>query len=147
MPSDLDHVRRLVQQDSLAVFTTVRPDGTIHASVVNAGVVDDPISGDARVGLVAGGSSRKLRYLRASRRAAIVFRDGPDWVAVEGPVQLVGPRDRLESFGSLELPMLLRRVFVAAGGSHQDWDEFDRVMAAEERTAVLVTPERISSNG
>jgi hypothetical protein len=68
-------------------------------------------------------------------------------VAVEGPVQLVGPRDRLESFGSLELPMLLRRVFVAAGGSHQDWDEFDRVMAAEERTAVLVTPERISSNG
>jgi hypothetical protein len=43
--------------------------------------------------------------------------------------------------------MLLRRVFVAAGGSHQDWDEFDRVMQAEGRTAVLITPARIASNG
>ena len=40
--------------------------------------------------------------------------------------------------------MLLRRVFVAAGGTHQDWDEFDRVMQAEERTAVLIAPERIT---
>jgi hypothetical protein len=43
--------------------------------------------------------------------------------------------------------MLLRGVFVAAGGTHQDWDEFDRVMEADRRTAVLVAPERISANG
>jgi hypothetical protein len=34
-------------------------------------------------------------------------------------------------------------VFAAAGGTHDNWDEFDRVMAAEQRVAVLVTPERI----
>ena len=147
MPSDLDHVRKLVRQDSLAVLATVRPDGTVHASVVNAGVLDDPITGDPRVGLVARGAARKLRHLRASRRATIVFRHGADWVAVEGPVELLGPHDRAEDFGNLELPMLLRRVFVAAGGTHQDWDEFDRVMEAEERTAVLIAPERIASNG
>ncbi len=147
MPSDLDHVRRLVRKDSLAVVATARPDGTIHASVVNAGVLDDPLTGEPCVGLVAAGAARKLEHLRSSGRAALVFRHGPDWVAVEGPVQLMGPNDQLEGFSRFQLPMLLRRVFVAAGGTHQDWDEFDRVMEAEGRTAVLITPARITSNG
>ena len=146
MPNDLDHVRSLAKQDSLAVVTTTRSDGTIHASVVRAGVLDFPEARDTRVGFVAAGSVRKLRYLRESGRAAVVFRHGWDWVAVEGPVQLVGPEDPLNDFGASQLARLLRRVYVAAGGTHQDWDEFDRVMAAEGRTAVFVTPERISGN-
>jgi len=99
MPSDLDHVRRLARQDSLAVVTTVRPDGTIHASIANASVVDDPVSGDPRVGFVTRGDSMKLRHMRASGRAAVVFRNGPDWVAVEGPTWLAGPEDQLRGFG------------------------------------------------
>jgi hypothetical protein len=38
-------------------------------------------------------------------------------------------------------------VFRAAGGSHDDWDEFDRVMAAERRVAVLIEPARVVTNG
>jgi hypothetical protein len=38
-------------------------------------------------------------------------------------------------------------VFVAAGGTHDDWDEYDRVMAEERRAAVLVTPTRIYGIG
>ena len=34
--------------------------------------------------------------------------------------------------------------YVAAGGDHDDWDEYDRVMAAERRTAVLVVPRRVT---
>ncbi len=90
MPSDLDHVQSIVKRDSLAVTATLRPDGTIHASVVNAGVVEDPVTGEARVGFVARGDAHKLAHLRASGRATVVFRHGPDWVAVEGPAQLVG---------------------------------------------------------
>jgi p-hydroxybenzoate 3-monooxygenase len=37
-----------------------------------------------------------------------------------------------------------RAVFTGAGGTHDDWDEYDRVMAAERRTAILVTPDRAS---
>jgi hypothetical protein len=37
-------------------------------------------------------------------------------------------------------------VFVAAGGSHEDWQEYDRVMAEQHRTVVLVAPERIYTN-
>jgi hypothetical protein len=40
----------------------------------------------------------------------------------------------------------LRSIFEAAGGTHDDWDTFDRVMAEERRTAVLITPQRTYSN-
>jgi hypothetical protein len=45
------------------------------------------------------------------------------------------------------LRLLLREVFTAAGGTHDDWDEYDRVMAAQGRTLVFVTPTRVYSNG
>ncbi|MGD1012137.1 MAG: pyridoxamine 5'-phosphate oxidase family protein [Acidimicrobiales bacterium] len=146
MPNDLDHVRKVAGKDPLTVVTTTRPDGTIHASLVSAGVTEDVVTGTACVAFVARGTSQKLRHLRNSGRATAVFRHGADWVGVEGPVRLIGPDDRLENFGSAQLAMLIRRVFVAAGGTHQDWDEFDRVMEAEGRTVVFVTPERISGN-
>jgi PPOX class probable F420-dependent enzyme len=146
MPNDLGHVRNLAGKDSLAVVTTTRSDGTIHASVVRAGVLEFPGTGEACVGFVAAGGARKLQHMRESGRAAVVFRFGAAWIAVEGPVRLVGPEDHLEDFGAAQLARLLRRVYTAAGGTHQDWDEFDRVMQAEGRTAVFVTPERISGN-
>jgi hypothetical protein len=37
-------------------------------------------------------------------------------------------------------------VFAAAGGTHDDLDAYDQVMAAERRTAVLVEPRRVYSN-
>ena len=36
--------------------------------------------------------------------------------------------------------VLLRDVYSAAGGVHDDWDEYDRAMAADGRLAVLVSP-------
>ena len=56
---------------------------------------------------------------------------------VEGDVSLTGPNEPLEGVASTGLPPLLREVFAAAGGIHDDWDERDRVMVAEQRTAVL----------
>jgi hypothetical protein len=34
-------------------------------------------------------------------------------------------------------------VFVGAGGTHDDWDTYDRVMREERRAAVLVAPTRV----
>ena len=44
------------------------------------------------------------------------------------------------------LPSLLRAIFVAAGGQHDDWDEFDAVMVRERRFALLVDPQRVENN-
>ena len=148
MPADLDLVRRLsVADHGLAVLATTRRDGSVHASVVNAGVLDDPITHLPAVGVVVSGATVKLRLLRRVGRAAVVFRAGWEWVAVEGPIRLIGPDDLPDGFTADGVRQLLRDVFTAAGGTHDDWAEFDRVMAAERRTAVVVDPARITSNG
>ena len=36
---------------------------------------------------------------------------------------------------------------VAAGGSHDDWPTYDRVMTEQRRAAVFVAPQRVYSNG
>jgi hypothetical protein len=92
------------------------------------------------------GDTRKRANLRRRPRATVVFRAGWAWVAVEGPVDLAGPDDPLDGFDVDGVPQLLRDVFTAAGGTHDDWDEYDRVMAEERRVAVLVHPERVYSN-
>ncbi len=129
---------------NLAVCATTRSDGSVHASVVSAGVINDPVDGAPGVALVAAGDSLKLRLLRKNKRATLVFKSGFQWVAVSGPVRLVGPTDGSE-FG-LDVPQTIRDVFRAAGGSHEDWTEFDRVMADERRCAVFVRADLISSN-
>jgi hypothetical protein len=46
----------------------------------------------------------------------------------------------------VDLRQLLRDIFAAAGGAHPDLDEYDHVMADERRTAVLLRPERFTTN-
>ena len=141
--ADLDVVKRLGAGDhGLVVVAVARPSGTVNTSVVNAGVLDDPDSGIACVGFVARGDAKKIDYIRRSGRAAVVFRSGWEWATVEGPARIIGPGDRPSDV----LASLLRDVFKAAGGTHDDWDEYDRVMATERRAAVLVQPERIIGN-
>lgn len=143
MAADLDDVRRLVATESgLATLACVRPDGTAALSVINAGLLPHPVSGVEVVALVSGGS-RKLAHLRAHRFASIAWRRGWNWAGVEGDVDLIGPDDDLAGFDPAALPALLRAIFTAAGGTHEDWDTFDRVMADERRTAVLIAPIRI----
>jgi PPOX class probable F420-dependent enzyme len=142
--ADLAAVRRLAGADhGLAVVATTRADGSVHATVVNAGVIDHPLSGAPAVAFVARGDARKVALLRAGGRASITFRAGWEWAGVEGPVTLLGPDDHPDGFAPAAVAPLLRDVFTAAGGSHDDWDAYDRVMAVERRLAVVVTPERI----
>jgi PPOX class probable F420-dependent enzyme len=145
---DLETVRDLVAGDrGLAVIATSRSDGTVQASVVNAGVVPHPLTGEQVVAFVAIGGAVKLRHLRRRPRATAVFRSGWRWTSVEGPVLLIGPDDPVEGFPPERLPQLLRDVFLSTGATHDDWPTYDRVMAEERRCVVLVQPERIYGPG
>lgn len=145
--ASIDYVRELARRDhGLAVVVTQRSEGSPQTSIANAGVLPHPVTGDAVVGLVVRGDTQKHANLRRRTRATVVFRAGWEWVAVEGPVDLAGPDDPLPGLDADCVPRLLRDVFSAAGGTHEDWDEYDRVMANERRLAVLVHPERVYSN-
>lgn len=143
----LDRVRDLVAADhGLAVVVTLHQDGTPQPSVVNAGVLDHPVEGGPVVGFVIRPKSVKIRNLRQRPHATLVFRAGWQWAAVQGDARLAGPDDPLDGLDAEGLRLLLRAIFSAAGGRHEDFDEYDRVMAMERRTAVLVRPERVTGS-
>jgi PPOX class probable F420-dependent enzyme len=143
----LDEAVGLAANDSgLAVVSTVRADGTVQASLVNAGVFPHPASGQATLAFVTYGRV-KLANLRARPQIAVTFRDGWQWATVEGNAELAGPDDPQPWLKDDALRLLLRDVFTAAGGRHDDWAEYDRVMAEQRRTIVLVAPTRVYSNG
>ncbi|HVV09333.1 pyridoxamine 5'-phosphate oxidase family protein [Amycolatopsis sp.] len=145
--ADLDLVRKLaVAEHGLATIAVARADGTVHASIVNAGLLDDPVSGRTSIGFVARGGTRKLELFRERGNATVVFRRGWEWAAVQGPVRLIGPDDPDAAFDPAGLPELLRTVFRAATGTHDDWAEYDRVMAAERRCCVFVEAAKLTGN-
>ena len=146
--SGLQDFARLVDGDhGLCVVSTLRPDGTIQSSVVNAGVLPHPVTGAQVVGLVSRGDAHRVAYLRARPRATVVVRAGWEWAGVEGPVELAGPDDPMPGVDAERLRLLLREIFTAAGGTHDDFAAYDRVMAEERRVAGLVAPDPISPRG
>jgi PPOX class probable F420-dependent enzyme len=144
--SDLTTFGDLVPLDNgLCVISTIRRDGSVQSSVVNAGVLAHPVTGEPVVGLVAAGRT-KLRNLRADPRCTIVARGGWRWAAVEGTAEIIGPDDPHPEVDRERQRVLLRDIFKAAGGRHDDWDTYDRTMAEERRAAVLIAPQRIYTN-
>lgn len=142
--TDLARFAELVSLDhGLSVVVTLRADHSPHTTVVNAGVLPHPLTGDRTVAFVTAGGTRKLAHLRADPTIVVVVRAGWQWTAVEGRAQLIGPDDPHPAVDGEGLRLLLRDIFSAAGGTHDDWDTYDRVMREERRTAVLVAPTRI----
>ncbi|WP_426513955.1 TIGR03618 family F420-dependent PPOX class oxidoreductase [Dactylosporangium sp. McL0621] len=134
------------REHGLVVVSTVRADGTVQASVVNAGALAHPLTGAPALAFVTYGKV-KLGNLRARPRVTVTARAGWEWATLEGTATLIGPDDPAVGVDADRLRLLLREVFKAAGGDHEDWDEYDRVMAEQHRTAVLIDPARIYSNG
>ncbi|MBV9581381.1 MAG: TIGR03618 family F420-dependent PPOX class oxidoreductase [Chloroflexi bacterium] len=144
---DLSPFADLIPLDhGLCVMSTLRADGNIQSTLVNAGVMPHPLTGELCVALVAAGGTRKLAHLRADRRCTLVVRAGWRWATVEGDAEILGPDDPHPSVDADRLRRLLREIFQAAGGTHDDWDTYDRVMAEQRRAAVLVRPTRSYTN-
>jgi Pyridoxamine 5'-phosphate oxidase len=144
-PDRLHAARELAGRETgLAVVVTYRADGSAHTSVVNAGVVDHPISGEQVVGFVVQGRARtKLANLRRQPLATVVFRSGWDWVAIEGGVELLGPDDE----GCVPWPeaaAVFHSIYAEAiGGSVEDWASGDPVIERDGHAAVLVRPAKV----
>jgi PPOX class probable F420-dependent enzyme len=139
----LDQAWALSRDDhGLTVVSTLRADQTIQASLVNTGVLAHPATGERCLAFVTYGRV-KLANLRARPQLAATFRNGWRYATAEGRAVLAGPDDPQPWLDPERLRLLLREIFTAAGGTHDDWAEYDRVMAEQRRTAVLVTVSRV----
>jgi hypothetical protein len=144
---DLDDVRRfLADETGLATISTTQADGRVLSSIANCGVIDHPVTGEPCVALISMGQAARLKHVRRGSAVTIAIRRGWAWVSVTGAADLIGPADLPDGIDPDALRLLLRKVFAAAGGTHDNLDEYDRVMAEGGRTAVLVAPDRIYGN-
>ncbi|GAA0448303.1 PPOX class F420-dependent enzyme [Paractinoplanes deccanensis] len=130
------------QETGLAVVSTLRADQTIQSSLVNTAIVR---RGEPMLAFVTYGKV-KLANLRARPQVTVTFRSGWQWAAVEGRAELAGPDDPRPDIDGEALRLLLREIFTNAGGTHDNWDEYDHVMREQRRTAVLITPSRVYAN-
>ena len=124
-----------LEQEHSAVVTTIGRSGLPQATIVRAGPYEGTMA------FVVRGGTVKLANLKRDDRCTVLVAK-PDWTryaTVEGRAAT----HRQDNTGEEELRILLRRVFSAAGGTHSDWEEYDRVMREEARAVVLVTPERV----
>ncbi|MDE0233895.1 MAG: pyridoxamine 5'-phosphate oxidase [bacterium] len=144
MRRTIEQVREFAAADQgLAFVSFARADRTVHSTLINAGVMTHPVTGEEVVAFVVRGDTVKLRYWRQTPQATITFRAGWSWIGVEGSVTQVGPDDPMDGFDPADLPRLLKDIFTAAGGTHNDWEEYDRVMAAERRAGVFIHPTKV----
>jgi PPOX class probable F420-dependent enzyme len=105
---DFAHLARTEQ--GLVVIATVRPDGSVQSSLVNAGVLPHPITGEPSLAFVTYGKI-KLANLRRRPQLAATARSGWQWVSVEGRAEIIGPDDPHPDIDSARLRLLLREVF------------------------------------
>jgi hypothetical protein len=130
----------------LAVLVSNRGERDPSVCIVNVGIMAHPVTGESVLAFVSRGGTAKLANLRRFPRAQLVFRSGWEWIGVTGTVELAGPDDELSGLPASDHAQLFRDIYHAAGGNHADLAQYDRVMVAERRTAVLVRPVRFSSN-
>lgn len=132
MPT-LDDVAAMLKQQPYAVVSTIRPSGTVQSTLVNVGIYG------TGVGFTTVGQSRKEFNLKRNPACTVTIHHGPYWITLEG-------KARLYSWDNTEpetMRQLLRALYVVAGGTHDDWEAYDRVIREERRAAVVVEPERI----
>lgn len=145
--ASLDTVRSfLTEEHGLAVVSTVQADGAVLSTVVNCGIIDHPVTHEPRLALVSLGGAARLRHIRHGSPVTAAIRRGWNWVSVTGAAELIGPDDNAHGLDPDRIRILLRDIFTAAGGDHDDWHTYDQTMRDQARTAVLITPARIRSN-
>jgi len=144
---ELNDVRQfLATETGLATISTTQKDGRVLSSIANCGVIQHPLTGADCVALVSAGGAARLGHVRRGSTVTIAIRRGWNWLAVTGQADLIGPSDPATGIDVEELRLLLREIYEAAGGIHDDFEEYDREMVRGGRTAVLVEPDRIISN-
>ena len=133
-------------ETGLATVSTTQADGRVLSSVVNCGMIKHPLTGDTCVAFVSGSKAARLRHIDRGSQVTVNVRRGWIWSSVTGPADLIRPESLPESIDAEQMRLLLREVFHAAGGVHDDLEEYDRAMAQEERVVVCITPKRILGN-
>jgi len=129
-----DEVLPLLQENHTGVATTVTPKGRAQATVVSTAVLD------GKLGFASRGHTVKVKNIQRTGRATItvIKLDTRRYVTVEGPASVEPWQDTPAHIERL------KTLYVAMGRAPSGAEEkFAEQMREEERSLVLVAPERL----
>jgi len=123
----------LLQDNHTGVAISVTPKGHAHSTIVSTAVLD------GKVGFASRSRTVKLKNIQRSGRAAItvIKLDNRRYVTVEGPASIEPWQDTPAHIKRL------KDLYAAMGRASKGDEEFAKQMRDEQRTLVLVTPERV----
>src|ERR671915_1642603 len=124
----------LLQENHTGVASSITAEGRAQSTVVSTAVLD------GKVGFASRPRTVKLKNIRRTGRAAItvIKLDNRRYVTVEGPTTIESWQDTPAHIKRL------KNLYVAMGRAPKGTDEeFARQMRDEERSLILVTPERV----
>ena len=131
-----ENIRAFVAESKRGVLTTFRRDGAAQMSIISCGPYREGVAFTTRA------NRAKLHNLKRDPRCSLMVsqEDWRGYVVLEGRAQVLSA----DNTGSDELRDALRDVYrTAAGQEHANWDEYDRSMREDKRSAVIVVPDRI----
>jgi PPOX class probable F420-dependent enzyme len=123
----------LLQENHTGVATSVTPEGRAQSTVVSTAVLD------GKLGFASRRHTVKLKNIQRTGRATVtvIKFDTRRYVTVEGPASIEPWQDTKAHIKRL------KALYVAMGRAPKGDEEFARQMRDEERSLVLVTPERL----
>ena len=132
---EFNEVLPFLEENHLAVITTVGKSGKAQSTVVNAGPVDGKMAFASRDHTV------KVKNARRSGRCVVTCIRPHDkrYITVAGPATVHG----WDGGDETEMLALLRSTYTSMGQPPDSSEEFDRRMREEQRAVVLVEPERV----
>lgn len=132
---ELTEALPFIEANHFALVSTVGASGRAQTTVVSAGLLD------GQVAFVSRADTVKVRNVRRSGQCSVtlVNPDNRRYVTVQGAAAVHG-WDNTDETALLDL---LRRAYGSAGRPSESWNDFDASMRNEQRTVVLVTPERV----
>ena len=128
---DLDEARAFVAQNSHAVLTTLKKDGTPQLSPVDVALEDD-----GTVVISSRETAYKTKNLRRDPRAWLCVLSNEfygEWVQLEGTADVQSLPDAMEP-----LVAYYRRL----SGEHPDWEDYRAAMVRDQRCLLRVTVTR-----
>ena len=131
-----DNLKRFVAENRRGVLTTFRRDGSAQMSIITCGPYREGVA------FTTTEDRAKLRNLRRNPRCSLLVarENWSAYIVLQGEAQLISPG----SSDAEELRLALRDVYrTAAATEHPDWDEYDRAMREQRRSAIIVLPEHI----
>jgi PPOX class probable F420-dependent enzyme len=127
----IEEARDFLRENHHCVLGTLRADGSVQMSPVDAG-----IDGDGLVIISSSEERTKVRNLRRDPSAFLTVMSerfyGP-WAAVEGAAEILSMPGALES-----LIDYYRRL----AGEHPDWDDYRRAMVEDHRVLIRISIRR-----